>query len=77
MNITRRAVLSVADQPKIKELFQTNPQARKLVERFVAGETLEEALAVAKGFKADGITTTLDQLGENVNSQEALSLIHI
>lgn len=71
MNITRRAVLSVADQPKIKELFQTNPQARKLVERFVAGETLEEALAVAKGFKADGITTTLDQLGENVNSQEA------
>ena len=41
MNITRRAVLTVADQPRIKELFRTNEQARKLVNRFVAGESLD------------------------------------
>lgn len=73
MNITRRAVLTVADQPKVKELFQTNPQARKLVERFIAGETLEDAMAVGKRLAQDGITTTMDQLGENVNSVEAAS----
>lgn len=73
MNITRRAVLSVADQAKVREIFETNPQARKLVSRFVAGETLEEALAVAKDLQKDGITITLDQLGENVNSEEAAS----
>jgi proline dehydrogenase len=73
MNITRRAVLGVADQPKVKQLFATNPQARKLVERFVAGETPEEALLVAKELQKEGITITLDQLGENVNSHEAAS----
>lgn len=73
MNITRRAVLTVADQPRVKELFQTNEQARKLVTRFIAGETLEEALAVGKDLARDGITTTMDQLGENVNSVEAAS----
>jgi proline dehydrogenase len=73
MNITRRAVLTVADQPRVKKLFETNSQARKLVSRFVAGETLEDALAAAKEFARDGLTTTMDQLGENVNSVEAAS----
>lgn len=73
MNITRRAVLGVADQPRVKELLETNPQARKLVNRFIAGETLEDAMAVSKELANEGITITLDQLGENVNSVEAAS----
>lgn len=73
MNITRKAVLSVADQPKVRQIFQTNPQARKLVERFIAGETLEEALLVSEELAKEGITITLDQLGENVNSVEEAS----
>lgn len=73
MNITRRAVLGVADQPKVRELFETNPQARKLVDRFVAGETLEDALAVARDLQNNGISITLDQLGENVNSEASAS----
>lgn len=73
MNFTRRAVLTVADQPRVKELFRTNEQARKLVSRFVAGETLDDAIAVGKDLKQAGITTTMDQLGENVNSEAAAS----
>jgi proline dehydrogenase len=73
MNITRRAVLGVADQPKVKALFESNEQARKLVSRFVAGETLEDAMAVARELTKEGIFITLDQLGENVNSTEAAS----
>src|SRR5690554_3878420 len=73
MNITRRAVLGVADQPRVKALFQSNSQARKLVGRFVAGETLEDAMAVARELSSKDIFITMDQLGENVNSTEAAS----
>jgi proline dehydrogenase len=73
MNITRRAVLGVADQPRVKALFESNTQARKLVSRFVAGEHLEDAMAVARELSDQGIFITMDQLGENVNSTEAAS----
>jgi hypothetical protein len=36
--------------------------------RFVAGETLEDALAVGRKLKAEGIDLTLDRLGESVTS---------
>jgi proline dehydrogenase len=73
MNITRRAVLGIADRPKVREVFETNPQARKLVERFIAGETLDDALKVGRDLASQGIDLTFDQLGENVNSEAAAS----
>src|SRR4051812_33218694 len=50
--------------------METSPLARRLAERFVAGETLAEALSVAKRMNAEGISVTLDHLGENVTSVE-------
>jgi len=57
--------------------------ARKIVEkwgiakntaaRFVAGETLDEAIAVVKDLNTKGISTTLDHLGEHVNSPDKAS----
>jgi proline dehydrogenase len=38
--------------------------------RFVAGESLEEALDTVRGLNARGLTVTLDHLGENVSSAE-------
>lgn len=73
MSLTRKAILGVADHPRVKKLFETNSHARSLVDRFVAGDTVEDAIAVATGFKEQGITVTLDLLGENVNSAEAAS----
>lgn len=74
MSLTRKAILGVADIPQVKRLFESNSQARALVGRFVAGDTVEEAIAVASGFKEQGITVTLDLLGENVNSEESASM---
>lgn len=71
MSISRKAVLGVADLPRVRKVFETNGRARALVSRFVAGDTPEEAIEVAKGFKEQGITVTLDLLGENVNSEAA------
>ena len=48
--------------------METSSLARRLSARFVAGETLEEALAVAGKLNAEGIAVTLDHLGESVST---------
>jgi proline dehydrogenase len=50
--------------------METSSAARRLATRFVAGETLEDALAVGRRLHAEGITITLDHLGESVTSLE-------
>jgi len=50
-----------------------NGLARGMAERFVAGETLEKAIAVVCDVNARAMSATLDHLGENVTSkQEAI-----
>jgi len=44
--------------------------ARKVSSRFIAGKTLDDALAVCRQIKTECITATLDYLGENVKSLE-------
>jgi len=48
--------------------METSAVAQRLSTRFVAGETLEQALAVARKLNQEGITVTLDHLGESVTS---------
>ena len=48
--------------------METSVVAQRLSTRFVAGETLEQALAVARKLNQEGITVTLDHLGESVTS---------
>jgi proline dehydrogenase len=48
--------------------METSRTAQKFASRFVAGETLDQALSVARQLKAEGITVTLDHLGESVTS---------
>ena len=43
--------------------------ARSVSRRFVAGETLEEAIAVVLALNQRGLLVTLDHLGENVTSE--------
>ena len=71
MNILRRSILAVADNGAVSRFFRSSSLTRGLVSRFVAGETLDTALAAAHDLDARGIATTLDLLGENVGSVEA------
>jgi proline dehydrogenase len=48
--------------------METSSLAHRLATRFVAGETLDQALAVARRLNAEGITVTLDHLGESVST---------
>jgi proline dehydrogenase len=43
--------------------------ARAMSRRFVAGERLDEAVAVSRGLNEKGLLVTLDHLGENVTSE--------
>jgi proline dehydrogenase len=50
--------------------METSSLSKRLATRFVAGETLDDALAVCRRLNGEGITTTLDHLGESVNTLE-------
>ena len=68
-HLLRRTHLAVADSRPVADLVCRNGFSRGLVRRFVAGENLDEALEVARRIAAQGMTTTLDQLGENVATE--------
>ena len=48
--------------------METSRLAQRLATRFVAGQTLEDALAVGRKINSEGITITLDDLGESVTT---------
>ncbi|MGP8247989.1 MAG: proline dehydrogenase family protein [Bryobacteraceae bacterium] len=50
--------------------METSSLARRLAKRFVAGETLEQAIAVSRRLNQEKISVTLDHLGESVTSLE-------
>lgn len=50
--------------------METSSAAKRLATRFVAGETLDQAIAVSRRLNGEGITVTLDHLGESVTSLE-------
>jgi proline dehydrogenase len=52
----------------LRRWMETSSLARRLSTRFVAGETLEQALDVVRKLNAEGITVTLDHLGESVST---------
>jgi len=48
--------------------METSPAAQRLAARFVAGETLDQALDSARKLNSEGIRVTFDCLGESVAS---------
>jgi proline dehydrogenase len=65
----RSALLYLSGQPQIFKFVRNNRLAKSFANRFVAGETLETALAAVARLNARGITASLDLLGESVNNE--------
>jgi len=63
----RAFVLRIAQNPSVKNLVLT--RGKRLSRRFVAGDTLEEALKAVEGLEKDHIHAILDLLGEMVTSE--------
>ena len=62
----RNALLWLSEQQQIFNFVRRNGLAKQFASRFVAGETIPEAVAAATALAAKGITASLDLLGESV-----------
>jgi len=67
----RSTFLWLSERRGLFEFVKRNGLARQFSARFVAGETLDEAIAAARDLNARNITVSLDLLGESVTSRAA------
>jgi proline dehydrogenase len=64
--VLSKALLAASRRPGLRRLVVGMPATRRMVDRFVAGETLDDVLAVVRTLSAEGIDVTIDHLGEDV-----------
>ena len=61
----RRALLAAAASERVRELVTVTPAARAVVRRYVAGDSIGDAVAAARELRDAGLLVTLDYLGED------------
>jgi len=61
-----RLLLAASESKRLEELVSRTRLTRAVVNRYVAGTTLDEAIAVTDRLKRQGIDVSLDLLGESV-----------
>ena len=66
----RKALLAAAASERIRELVSVTPATRSVVTRYVAGESSEDAVAVARVLRSAGLLVTLDYLGEETGDAQ-------
>ena len=65
----RRMVLGITGLGPVRRLFTATKAGRSLSTRFVAGESVTDAIAVARDLNSAGATVSLDHLGEHVSDR--------
>jgi proline dehydrogenase len=66
--MVRTTLLKLSESPGIAHWVTSNGATRTMARRFVAGETLDEAVAAARKCNNLGMLASLDYLGENVST---------
>jgi len=66
----RTFFLFLSRQKQLRKWMETSGWARRFSARFVAGDNLPDALTTCQRINTEGISVTLDHLGENVTSIE-------
>lgn len=67
-HVLRAPTIWLTERAVVRRLITVHPVGRRLVSRFVAGDSLEEAMRVARALQQQGIAAMLDHLGEEVES---------
>ncbi len=65
----RSALLYLSGQQQIFRFVRNNKLAKSFANRFVAGGTVDTALAAVVRLNGRGITASLDLLGESVHNE--------
>jgi len=66
----RSTLLKLSDSKGLAHWVTSNGATRRMSHRFVAGETLDEAIEVCRACNDAGMAATLDCLGENVTTTD-------
>ena len=61
----RRVLLAASASQRVHQLITTAPLTRDVVKRFIAGDTAADALTVTQRLLGQGLSVTLDYLGED------------
>ena len=61
----RRVLLAASASQQVRQLITTSPLTRNVVRRFVAGDSAAAALAVSERLIGQGLSVTIDYLGED------------
>src|SRR5579859_1282210 len=64
----RAGLLWLSEQPTVFRFVRSNGLARRFASRFVAGETIDTAIAALRELNTARISASLDLLGESVSS---------
>ena len=68
--VARPAILAASHSPRLRHTAERLPITRKVVDRFVAGETVPDALDTVGALRDSGRFVTVDYLGEDTTSNE-------
>lgn len=67
--LLRSSILAAARSAKIEKLVTDAPVSREVVKRYVGGAKTAAAVEATRGLVADGLTVTLDHLGEDTTDR--------
>lgn len=70
MAVIREALLKVSRSGALKSTITRAPLTRGVVDRYVAGETTDDALRIARTLADANLTVTIDHLGEDTTKVE-------
>lgn len=65
-SLLRSTILAAARHDRVGRTVKKAPVSRSVVDRFIAGEEIEQAAQAAAELERDGLTVSLDRLGEDV-----------
>jgi proline dehydrogenase len=65
----REVLIYLSRSRRLARFVSTNRLAWAAASRFIAGQTIDDAINVIRGYHAAGLLTTLDHLGESVNTR--------
>jgi proline dehydrogenase len=69
--VLRSALLKISGNGWLAERLPHSALGRRVSARFIPGETIDDAVAAARGLSGQGLHTVLSHLGEEVHSSEA------
>jgi len=68
--LLRNTIIALSQNRRLRSFSERSSSGHRLCRRFVAGTSLPEVLKVARTLNSEGMSVTIDSLGESVTSEK-------